>query len=189
MLFLLAPVLLIAFPQNNPRPAPDRPYSLPEAQKVLRAIYKIETENQQPWSGPLRPITVTESELNSYIAYRIETEKEEIMKELALKLFPKNRIEGKIHIDLRGRDIPSYIRPEMDIFFSADVLVSGGAVKIDLQRIFLGDELIPPLIIDLVIAISAKLNNQQATSINDWYELPFGIKDIKTQKGKAAFYY
>jgi hypothetical protein len=188
---LLFPILSFGAVQKRSQPKTPAPatYSLAEAQKVLRAIDKIEAENERPWSGPLRPVTVTESELNSYIAYRIETEKEEIMKELALKLFPKNRIEGKIHIDLRGRDIPSYIRPEMDIFFSADVLVSGGAVKIDLQRLFLGDELIPPLIIDLVIAISAKLNNQQATSINDWYELPFGIKDIKTEKGKAVFYY
>jgi len=189
LLFLafLIPVFFLASIQKNKPATPA--YSLPEAQKVLRAIDRIEAENQQPWSGPLRPITITESELNSYIAYRIETEKEEIMKELGLKLFPKNRIEGKIHIDLRGRDIPSYIRPEMDIYFSADVLVSGGAVRIDLQRLFLGDEPIPPLIIDLVIAISAKLNNEQATSINDWYELPFGIKDIKTQRGKAVFYY
>jgi hypothetical protein len=187
MLLLLFPVCLIAYSQQDKKETPT--YSLAEAQKVLRAIDKIEAENKQPWSGPLRPITVTESELNSYIAYRIETEKEEIMRELRLKIFPKNRIEGKIHIDLRGRDIPSYIRPEMDIFFSADVLVSDRGVKIDLQKIFLGDEPIPPLLIDLVIAISARLNNEKATSINDWYELPFGIKDIKTEKGRAVFYY
>jgi len=184
---ILVPVLLVAFCQKDTRAT--TAYSLSEAQKVLRAIAKLETETQQPWSGPLRPITITESELNSYIAYRIETEKEEIMKELRLKLFPKNRIEGKIQIDLRGREVPSYVRPEMDFFFSADVLTSDGAVKIDLQKLFLGDEPIPPLIIDLVIAISAKLNNEKATSINDWYELPFGIKDIKSQRGKAVFYY
>ncbi len=183
----IAPFLPIVFNQNNARTAPR--YSLTEAQKVLRNIEKIEAETLQPRSGPLRSITVTESELNSYIAYRIDTENEQIMKELRLKLFPKNRIEGKIHIDLRGQDIPSYIRPEMDIFFSADVLISGQAVKIDLQRLFIGNEPIPPLIIDLVIAISAKLNNEQPTSINDWYELPFGIRDIKTEKGRAVFYY
>ncbi len=203
-LVLLGPALVLALNSPNPRAAkatassptllqaapPAAPtYSIAEAQKVLRAIAKVEAETQQPRSGPLRPITITESELNSYIAYRIETEKEEIMKELKLKIFSKNRIEGKIHIDLRGRDIPSYIRPEMDVFFAADVLTSGGAVKIDLQKIFLGDEPIPPLVIDMAIAVSAKLSGQEPTSINDWYELPFGIKDIKTAKGKAVFYY
>jgi hypothetical protein len=187
MLFLLFPVCLIACSQDSAKETPF--YSLAEAQKVLRAIDEIEAETKPPRSGPLRSVTVTESELNSYIAYRIETEKEEIMKELRLKIFPKNRIEGKIHIDLREREIPSFIRPEMDVFFSANVLVSDRGVKIDLQKLFLGDEPIRPYIIDLVIAISAKLNKQPATSINDWYELPFGIKDIKSQKGKAVFYY
>ncbi len=187
MALFIAPFLPVVFNQNNARTG--SPYSLAEARKVLRSIEKIEAETLQPRNGPLRSITVTESEFNSYIAYRIDTEKEQIMKELRLKLFPKNRIEGKIHIDLRGQDIPSYIRPEMDIFFSADVLVSGQAVKIDLQKLFLGSEPIPTLVIDLVIAISAKLNNEPPTSINDWYELPFGIRDIKTEEGRAVFYY
>jgi hypothetical protein len=187
MLLLLFPVCPIACRQDSAKAT--QSYSLAEARKVLRFIDEIEAETQQPRRGPLRSVTVTESELNSYIAYRIETEKEEIMKELRLKIFAKNRIEGKIHIDLRGREIPSFIRPEMDVFFSANVLVSDRGVKIDLQKLFLGDEPIRPYIIDLVIAISAKLNNQPATSINDWYELPFGIKDIKTEKGRAVFYY
>jgi DNA-binding ferritin-like protein (Dps family) len=160
-----------------------------EAQKVFRAIDKLQAETQQPWSGPWREIGITESELNSYIAYRIETEKEEIMKELRLKLFEMNRIEGKIHIDLRGQDIPQFIRPEMDLFFAADIVVADGKAKLNLKEIFLGDEPIQPFIIDLIIAVSAKVNKVEATSITDWYELPYGIKNIKTQKGQAIFYY
>jgi len=40
-----------------------------------------------------------------------------------------------------------------------------------------------------VMAVSARLRNEPATSLNDWYELPYGLKDIKTEKGKATFYY
>ena len=183
----LVPVLLVAFCQKDTRAT--AAYSLEEAQKVLLAIDKIEAETQQAWSGPLRSLTITESEFNSYIAYRIETEKEEIMKELRVKLFKKNKIEGKIHIDLRGRDIPSFIRPEMDVYFAADLLTNNGLAKVDIQQLFLGDEPIKPLILDLVIAVSARLNNEKATSLNDWHELPYGIKDIKTEKGKATFFY
>ncbi len=168
---------------------PTQSYSLVEAQKIFKAIDKLQAETQQPWSGPWREIVVTESELNSYIACRIETEKEEIMKELKLKLFEMNRIEGKIHIDLRGQDIPQFIRPEMDLFFAADIVVADGKVKLNLKEIFIGDEPIQPFIIDLIIAVSAKLNKVEATSITDWYELPYGIKNIKTQKGQAIFYY
>jgi hypothetical protein len=164
-------------------------YNVEEARKVLGLIDKVETESRQPWSGPLREIEVSESELNSYIAYRIEEDHEEIMKELRLKILPENKIEGKIHIDLRGQKIPSFVRPEMDVYFAADLLVEGRAVKVDMKRLFVGDQPIQPYILDLVIAISAALDKTQATSINDWYELPYGLKDIKTLKGKAVFYY
>ena len=187
LLLFFVPVLLVAFCQKDTRAT--AAYSLEEAQKVLRAIIAIESATEQPWSGPFRSLTITESEFNSYIAYRIETEKEEIMKDLRLKLFDENKIEGKIHIDLRGRDIPSFIRPEMDVYFAADLLTNNGLAKVDIQQLFLGDEPIKPLILDLVIAISARLNNEKATSLNDWHELPYGIKDIKIEKGKATFFY
>jgi hypothetical protein len=164
-------------------------YSTEEALRVLQAIEKVQVESQQPWNGPLREIVVTESELNSYIAYRIETEKEEIMKELQLKLFDNNRIEGKIRIDLRGQKIPEFIRPDLNFFFSADVLASNGKVKVDVKELFLDDEPIKLQLLDVIIAIAAKLSHEEPTSINDWYELPCGIKDIKTQKGKAIFFY
>lgn len=183
----LVPVLLAAFCQKEP--AATAAYSLEDARKVFAAIDKITADTQQSWNGPPRSITITESEFNSYIAYRIESEKEEIMKELRLKLLPENRIEGKVHIDLRGQDVPRFIRPEMDVYFAAKLLSNNGQAKVDIQELFLGDEPIKPFLLDTVIAISARLNNEKATSINDWYELPYGIKEIKTEDGKATFYY
>jgi hypothetical protein len=183
---LLAPLLLTAFCQDAQSPTG---YSLAEARKVLAYIDTIEAETQRPWSGPLRSVSVSESEFNSYIAYRIETEKEEIMKELRLKILADNKIEGKIHIDLRGQDVPRFVKPEMDVYFAADVMTQNGQAKVDMKEIFLGDEPIKPMILDLVIAVSARLNNQKATSINDWYALPYGIKEIKTEKGRATFFY
>src|SRR4030043_317747 len=103
LLFLLAPVLLTASCQKDTRAT--SAYSLEEAQKVLLTIDKIEVETANPWTGPPRSVTITESEFNSYVAYRIEDEKEEIMKELRLKLLADNKIEGKIHIDLRGQKL------------------------------------------------------------------------------------
>jgi len=189
---LIAAAVVALFPPPSFLPTQNQPlqaYSLVEAQKVLNAIDNLILENQRPWSGPRREIVITESELNSYIAYRIETEKEEIMKELKLKLFEMNRIEAKIHIDLKGQEIPQFIRPEMDLYFAADLEVADGKVRLNLKEIFLGDQPIQPFVIDLIIAISSKLSNIEASSITDWYELPYGIKDIKTQKGEAVFYY
>ena len=189
VLFCAALSLCLALPSpRNTYPAL-RDESPGGAEKVLKAIDKVQAESRQPWNGQLREIEVTEPELNAYIVYRLEKDHEEIMKELQLKLFPGNRIEGKIHVDLRGQKVPSFIRPEMDIFFAADLLVSGRTVKVDMKQIFVENQPIQPYVIDLIIAVSAALDKTPATSINDWYELPYGIRDVRTRKGRAIFYY
>lgn len=189
VVFFIAAICFFPFVLSRQDTSSAQNYSLEEALRVLQAIERVEAESSQPWGGPLREIVVTESELNSYIAYRIETENEEIMKELRLKIFDKNRIEGKILIDLRGQKIPQFIRPDLNFYFSADVLVSNGLVKIDVKEVFLEDEPINLQLLDMIIAISARLSGEEPTSINDWYELPYGIRDIKTQKAKAIFFY
>ncbi len=77
----------------------------------------------------------------------------------------------------------------MDIFFAADLLVANRAIKVDMKKLFVGNEPIQPAILDMIIAISAALQKTEATSLNDWYELPHGIKDVKVIKGKVVFYY
>jgi hypothetical protein len=164
-------------------------YSLPEAQKVLKAIEKMESEQSRGEKDSLKNIVITEKELNSYIAYRIETEKEEIMKELRLKLFKKNKIEGKVLIDLRGQEIPKFIRPQMTLFFGGKLEVKNGRARLDIKDLFLEDQRIKPTILDVILNIASKTNKTEVSSMKDWYELPYGIKDIKTKRQKATFYY
>lgn len=164
-------------------------YSLKEALKVLRLIDKIQKEQLEKREDELRNVTVTEKELNSYFAYRIETEKEEVMKELCLKLFKDNRIEGKIFIDLSGQKIPKFLRPHMNFYLEGRLEVEDGKVRLVLKELFLENQPVQPMILDLIIYIASKISNTEASSMNDWYELPYGIKDIKTQQGKAIFYY
>jgi len=164
-------------------------YSLREALKVLRLIDKIQKEQLEKREDELRNVTVTEKELNSYFAYRIETEKEEVMKELRLKLFKDNRIEGKIFIDLSGQKIPKFLGPHMNFYLGGRLEVEDGKVRLVLKELFLENQPVQPMILDLIIYIASKISNTEASSMNDWYELPYGIKDIKTQQGKATFYY
>ncbi|MDH5466417.1 MAG: hypothetical protein OEY25_03255 [Candidatus Aminicenantes bacterium] len=164
-------------------------YSRQEAQKVLRVISKIERESARKTDGSLENISITESELNSYIAYRIEVEKEKIMKELRAKLFKRNKIEGKILIDLSGQQIPSFLKPQMTLYFGGRLEVKGSQVRLVLKDLFLEDQRIDPNVLDLIIALAAKIENYKVWSINDWFDLPYGIKDVRTQNQKAVFYY
>ena len=164
-------------------------YSFPEARKVLEAIDKMESEQSKENKDSLKKIVITEKELNSYIAYRIETEKEEIMKELRLKLFKRNKIEGKVLIDLRGQEIPEFIRPQMTLYFGGKLKVKKGRARLDIKDLFLEDQRVKPTILDVILNIASKINKTEASSMNDWHELPYGIKDIKTNRHKATFYY
>lgn len=164
-------------------------YSIQEALKVMSLIEKIQVEQIEKGSEELREVVVTESEFNSYIAYRIETEREEIMKELRLKLFEENKIEGKMFIDLTGQKIPKFLRPKMNLYFGGNLEIRNGKVRLAIKKLFLEKQAVQPLILDFIIYISAKIENTEPSSINDWYDLPYGIKNIQTHKGKAIIYY
>jgi len=164
-------------------------YSLPEAQKVLKAIEKIEREQSSGNKDSLKKIVITESELNSYIAYRIETEKEEVVKELRLKLFKGDKIEGKVLIDLRGQEIPKFLRPQMTLYFEVKLEVKEGIVRFDFKDLFIEEQRVQLMTVDLIIYIGSKIKNTESWSINDWFELPYGIKDVETLRRKVAFYY
>ena len=111
------------------------------------------------------------------------------MKELRLKMFEGNKIEGKIFIDLRGQKLPKILQPQMNLYFGAKVETKDGNVKIATKELFLEEQAIQLMILDLIIYISAKIDKTEPSSINDWYVLPYGIKKIETQRGKAIFYY
>ena len=164
-------------------------YSLPEAIKVLNAIEEIEREQSRADKKILKEMVITESEFNSYVAYRIENEKSETLKELSFKFFKRNKIEGKIFIDLKGQKAPKFLKPRMTLYFGGRLEVKDGLARFNMKDLFLEGQRIQVRVIDLVLYIQAKIENREAYSIKDWYEIPYGIKDIKVHRGKAVFYY
>ncbi|MCJ7581969.1 MAG: hypothetical protein MUP98_15765 [Candidatus Aminicenantes bacterium] len=164
-------------------------YSIEEARRVFQIIGQLEQKLLKNSQKNQDSVIVTESELNSYFAYRIETEKEEIMKQLHLKILKNNKIEGKIQIDLRGQKIPDFLRPEMKIYFSGKIEVKNGKGRILMKKLFLEDQPIQPQVLDAILFIASKLQNYEPTSLYDWYELPFGINNITTKNQQAVFFY
>lgn len=160
-----------------------------EALKVIRFLDGVGAESLMKKSGSPRRMVFTESELNSYIAFRIETEKEEVMKELRLKLFEQNRIEGKVFVDLRDQKLPSFLKPQMNLYFEGVFVTQDGKVRLDFQKLFLESQPVPVMILDVIVFVASKLGKSDAGSINDWYALPAGIKDIRTRPGRISIYY
>ena len=164
-------------------------YSVKEALKVLSLIDEIQTAQFKPQPDELRKVEITENEFNSYVAHRIVIEEEEALKEFSLKVLKDNRLEGKILFNLRGMNLPNIIRPEMTFYFDGVLQIKDRRARLDLKRLFLDNQKIQPMLLDLVMFFAAKLNHTEASGISDWYDLPYGIKDIRTRKGRVIFYY
>jgi len=163
-------------------------YSLEEALKVLGLIEKVEAERENDYSGPLRKVVLTESELNSYFAFLIEHQ-EDVMRELKLKLFDENRIEGKVLLRFKGQNLPLLLNHRMVFYFSGVLKVKQGTARLVIRELFLNKEPVEPLLLDTVIYLSSKFLGTENSSLNEWYELPYGIKDVRTEQGQAYFYY
>jgi hypothetical protein len=165
------------------------PQTKREALKVLTFLEKIQAGSPERNRASVREQDFTESELNSYIAFRIETEHSDIMKVLRLKLFEKNRIQGEIFTDLTGQKLPSFLKPKMTLYFEGVLMAQDGRARLDFQKLFLDSQQVPPLLLDAIIYIASKLGKSDAGSINDWYELPSGIHELRTEPGRVRVYF
>jgi len=164
-------------------------YSRQEAQKVIGLIGRILEEQSEAAAGGMRKVVLTESELNSYIAYRVEEEHSEIMRELRLKIFPGRRLEGKIYIDLRGQDLPKILKPEMNFYFDGTLEIRDNLFRLNLSSLYLENQKILPELLNTVIYLGSKIQGSEPFRLDDWFELPYGIKNVETELGRAVFHY
>ncbi len=186
--FLLLPLSQI-FPlyysgQDSPR-LPDQE----KVKKVLQAIEEIEKAQIDGSRSVRRSLTLSESELNAYIAYRIITDPLELIRELELRLLDNNRFEGKAVFDLSQENLPHFIPPKATLFFAASFRVEGGRIYFTFRQIFLGAQELSVDFVSEMIKALAIAHNEPPEGLNRSFELPFGIKDIKSKKGFAIFYY
>ena len=185
---ILIAVLAIV-PAGSSRPHPElTPEVRADAMKVLQTIERIRTESAVPSARP-RSVAISERELNAYIAYRIETEKEDILKDLRLKLFSGNRIEGLAVIDLRDRKLPPFIKPMMNITFAGVVETQPGKARVRFDSLYLEHQQIQTALLDLVLSTVADIEGTEPVRLDDWYELPYGIAGLETRQGRLVAAY
>lgn len=171
------------------RPAQMTEAVLREGEKVLQALARIEGESLRRTSGSVRRAEFSEGEFNAYIATRIAREKQDVMRALALRLFAGNRIEGQVLIDLSGARLPAGLKPKMHLNFEALFRTENGRIKVDLRKLFLEGQPVAIPLFDAVIAFAAKIGRSEPGSFNDWYELPYGLKNLRTEAGRVLVYY
>ena len=160
-----------------------------DAARIQDQLDRIAAEHEAGRTHPPRTVTFTENELNAWIAGLIEANSEDVLRELVLKLFADNRVEGKAFIDLSRASLPLGLKPKMTLFFAARVIAREGAARIEFDKLFLEGQVIPIAVLDLMIAVASGLGKSDAASIKDWVALPDGIKDLRSRPGLVEITY
>jgi hypothetical protein len=159
------------------------------ALKVIAALEKLEEDAASGTSRSPRSYTVSEAELNAWIAYRIATDMSKSVRSIELRLLDGNQAEGKISIDLSGSPASLLLPPRAEFYFSARGESKEGKIRFTMDRLYLGTQRLSPTFIDTVIAVLAGLQGERATSLNDWYALPYGIRRLESRPGQLVCRY
>lgn len=158
------------------------------AGRVEALIKQIETAKTGAPGDEPRKAVLDESDINAYIATQIEREKD-VLKTLRLKLLDGNLVQGNVVLDLAGLNLLNLLPPRMNLEFKGLLETVDRRGRFKVHTLFLDQQPIQPQVIDMIIAGLAGAYGMQPTSIQDWYELPYGIDKIETINGAATVYY
>lgn len=165
-----------------------RPEVRAKAAGILGALSKIEAEQHEPHAA-IRSAMFTEAEFNAYVVCRLDAENEPFVKAAEFKLLANDRIEGRITIDLGDRQTSGLIPKRQDLLFSAGIETRDGKIKVSIDKLFLGTQPIAPSIVDVIIGILSRLQGVEPTSLEDWYDLPPGVRRLESRPGQVVVYY
>lgn len=129
-----------------------------------------------------------ENEVSAFFQY-LFTEQVPTVKALELKLFPKEKIEGHLLLNLNGYNLPSYFKDELNLYFSARAKCLNRKIRLVFNSLYLETQRIEPKIIDYLIDLIASSLKIEAHHLEDWYDLPSGVEKISISQGKLRIYY
>lgn len=163
----------------------------PMTQNALKVMHILRTiERHQPRSGSGQlTAEVSQPELNDYIVYRLKKEKQPLIRKLSIKLFDDNQVRGNVHLDANQLKLGLLFGQTLDFDLSGILQTRNGAGRIDLRTAKLHGRPVKPQVLDMVLKAVSLYYGTDPVRLDDWHELPKGIKQIQTRKGKAVLFY
>jgi len=170
-----------------PAAVPAQKRTIPaEARRVEEALERI--EKARP-AVALRRLEFTDNDLNVYIRYRLQDSKEDVLRDLRVKVEAGNRIEGWMDLDFGRYRIPAFIKKRMNLYFLGVMIIQNSHVRFEFEEVFLEKERVPVMLLDAIVFVASQLGKTDAKGVTDWHPLPSGIKDVRTSAGRFALYY
>jgi len=159
-----------------------------DALKVQHILKTIE-RTPQATGNEERAAEVTEKEVNAYISYRLAREKKPVVSSLTVNLMGNNHVQGKISFDADQLNLGGLLGEGLDFDFKGVVQTRNHTARLNLIALSLGGYAVKPQVLDFVLSSAAMAHHTDVGRVDDWYELPKGIKRVIIQKTKAVLYY
>lgn len=158
---------------------------------ALKVGHLLKTIERQPPRSDSQELNaeVSEKELNAYIAYRLAQEKNSLIDRLTVDLLDGNHVGGRLRFDAQRLNVGEIMGAELDFDFKGIFHTRNGAARLDLISLQLNGQPVKPQVLDFLMGTAALVYGMDSGSINDWYELPKGIKRIRINKAVAVLYY
>lgn len=158
------------------------------ALKVMHILRTIERHQPRSGSGDLTA-EVSQPELNDYIIYRLEKEKHPLIQKLTIKLLDANQVRGSVYLDANQLKLGLLFGQTLDFDLSGVLQTRNGTGRINLRTAKLHGRPVKPQVLDMVLKAVALYYGTDPVRLDDWHELPKGVKRIQTQEGKAVLFY
>ncbi|BBO92321.1 hypothetical protein [Desulfosarcina ovata] len=159
-----------------------------DALKVQHILKTIERQPPQT-DDKERTAEITQSELNAYIAWRLAHETNTVINTMTVDLLDNNHVTGKIRFDAARLNLDAVLGEALDFDFKG-VLVNGDRkARLDLIALSLCGQPVKPQVLAFVLQAAALYYGSAVSGLNDWYELPPGVRRIGVRKKGAVLYY
>lgn len=158
------------------------------AEKMERVLNDVLTKRRD---GKLLPkvVVFTEKELNSYLYYKAGTQLPPNLRNLDLQL-EQDSVVAQADLDLsqaksaQASTIPDMFKRPLPIYLSGKLLTNKGWGYFQPESIRVGMLPVPVSVLDSIVKYVTERQTGKPHSLNDWFALPYGIKEIKIQKEK-----
>jgi hypothetical protein len=166
-----------------------------DAEVLRQKVATINAEAAKP-SKEGRRTTVTETEVNAYLAFDAGTQIPVGVVEPSVSILGDGRLSGRAVVDLdafrRQRnptsifDPMNYLRGRLPVAASGVLTTKAGVGQFMLESASISSVPIPKLLLqELVSYYSKTKENPAGINIDDPFELPAKIREIRVERGQA----
>lgn len=162
--------------------------SLDSALKIINFLEEVGSHYQKAGHYQGQTAEFSEEELSAFFQ-EILSEGAPAFRKITLKLFPGNKVEGWLILNFKGMNLPSYLKEEVNLYFSAVAEIKQRKIRLNFDSLFLETQKVQPAAINALIEVVAASQHLGVKTLDSWYDLPEGILNLSTRRGKIIVTY